>query len=126
MWFKTGGSVAPASGIANYFELRAMGSSADVETPPEDTILTKEGFKMPSVEELLDALNHLEGMTDEEKEELRKTLTVNQEFASRITESSEEILSAGTPSSQLLTLLILLSIVALIFGKMKIHIYRTF
>lgn len=87
--------------------------SPNVEVP-----LPTGDFKMPSLEELLDALNHMEGMTEDEKEKLRNNLLVeNREFGGVVSEASKQL--PGN-SSQLLTLLLLLSVVAVIFGKVKI------
>lgn len=93
-----------------------MDSAADgeqVQAPP--VVEVPSDFKMPSLEEVLDALNHLEGISEDEKEKLRKNLIDNhQEFSGTASEVTKQL---SPDSWQLITLLLLLSIVALIFGK---------
>lgn len=79
----------------------------------------KEDYKMPSLEEVLDALNHLEGITEDEKEKLRKNLIDNQGFSGPVSDVTKQL---SRDSWQLITLLLLLSVVALIFGKIIIII----
>lgn len=78
-------------------------------------------FKMPSLEELLKALENMEGMSEENKQELRENLIAR----------ANEANSGFIPNSRVgmgtdLTVLFgLIAVVVLIFGK-KIYLFEDF
>lgn len=92
---------------------------------PQETIHGGDGeFKLPSLNELLDAIDHFDGMSDEDREQLKESLLESQADGQKdpFKNAVPKIGEAVVWNLELLMFLLFFSVIISIFGKVLLHI----